>query len=405
MSDRNLIRSFPTTGFGRVSLEDKFDEEGLPRYHAERFYPVRIGDVYNDRYQILAKLGFGTTSTIWLCRDLRQNDFLTMKVCAPEETSDSGVNNELSVSQYLDSIEAEHPGKNFLRLIIDHFLLQGSVGKHQCLLFTPLGLNFTQLRNRFPEKSVPKLLVQHTMQILLIGFDFLHQVGIVHTDISPNNLLLGLTDMAAFSEIERSELENPSYRKQLPDQTIHMSHKMPVTEGMPKICDFGAARIGAEHTGDVMPGQYRAPEVILEMKWDSKIDIWAIALTTWDLLQGNYLFNASKDGLLHDERHLAEMVSLMGSPPKEFLERSENCRKYWDREGNWIAQTPIPNQSLETRNKHFSGEDGQHLLQFMRKIVRWLPEERPTAEDLYKDAFISQNRIGSTRDVETAPST
>ncbi|KAK3082044.1 hypothetical protein LTS18_006571 [Coniosporium uncinatum] len=169
---------------------------------------------------------------------------------------------------------------------------------------------------------------------------------------------------------------------------------MPVTGGVPKICDFGAARIGAEHTGDVMPGQYRAPEVILDMKWNSKIDIWAIALTTWDLLQGNYLFNASKNGLLHDERHLAEMVSLMGPPPKEFLGRSENCSKYWDHEGNWIAQTPIPNQSLETRNKHFSGEDGQLLLQFMRKIVRWLPEERPTAEDLYKDAFIYQNPIG-----------
>ena len=51
------------------------------------------------------------------------------------------------------------------------------------------------------------------------------------------------------------------------------------------------------------------------------------------LLQGNYLFNASKDGLLHDERHLAEMVSLMGPPPTEFLEMSENCRKYWDYKG------------------------------------------------------------------------
>jgi hypothetical protein len=104
-----------------------------------------------------------------------------MKVCATEETSNSSVDNELSVSQYLSSIEAEHPGRNFLRLIADHFLLQGSVGKHQCLLFTPLGLNFTQLRNRFPESCIPKQLVQHTMQILLIGFDFLHQAGVVHT--------------------------------------------------------------------------------------------------------------------------------------------------------------------------------------------------------------------------------
>jgi hypothetical protein len=64
--------------------------------------------------------------------------------------------------------------------------------------------------------------------------------------------------------------------------------------------------------------------------------------------------------------------------------------------GNWIAETPIPNQSLETRNKHFSGEDGELLLEFMRRVIRWLPEERPTAEDLYEDAFIYQDPIGSS---------
>ena len=37
--------------------------------------------------------------------------------------------------------------------------------------------------------------------------------------------------------------------------------------------------------------------------------------------------------MLNDEQHLAEMVSLMGSPPPSFLARSEECRKYWDTEG------------------------------------------------------------------------
>lgn len=32
------------------------------------------------------------------------------------------------------------------------------------------------------------------------------------------------------------------------------------------------------HTGDVMPDIYRAPEVILGMDWDSKIDIWCVGL-------------------------------------------------------------------------------------------------------------------------------
>jgi hypothetical protein len=53
----------------------------------------------------------------------------------------------------------------------------------------------------------------------------------------------------------------------------------------------------------------------------------------WDLFEGGRLFRAVKDSRLDDELHLAEMVSLMGPPPKVFLERSEKCRQYWDSEG------------------------------------------------------------------------
>jgi hypothetical protein len=49
---------------------EKKEEESVPGYKAESFYPVTIGDVFNSRYQVLAKLGFGTASTVWLCRDL-----------------------------------------------------------------------------------------------------------------------------------------------------------------------------------------------------------------------------------------------------------------------------------------------------------------------------------------------
>ena len=53
----------------------------------------------------------------------------------------------------------------------------------------------------------------------------------------------------------------------------------------------------------------------------------------WDLFEGGRLFRAVKDGHLNDEQHLAEMVSLLGPPPKEFLEKSDKSRQYWDPEG------------------------------------------------------------------------
>jgi hypothetical protein len=49
------------------------------------------------------------------------------------------------------------------------------------------------------------------------------------------------------------------------------------------ICELGQARIGNEHSGDAMPVQYRAPEVILNMKWTNAVDIWSVGLLVWDL--------------------------------------------------------------------------------------------------------------------------
>lgn len=60
----------PTSGWEKVPVEDKIEEETLPGYKAEKFYPVRLGEIFESRYQVVAKLGYGSVSTVWLCRDL-----------------------------------------------------------------------------------------------------------------------------------------------------------------------------------------------------------------------------------------------------------------------------------------------------------------------------------------------
>lgn len=56
---------------------------------------------------------------------------------------------------------------------------------------------------------------------------------------------------------------------------------MPTTFKSPVITDFGHARLGdpgQKYLGDVMPGVFRAPEVIAGMDWDSQIDIWSVGV-------------------------------------------------------------------------------------------------------------------------------
>jgi hypothetical protein len=64
-------RTFPKEGFNILPAHEKFEEETNLSYKAERFYPVHLGEVFESRYQVVAKLGYGTISTVWLCRDLR----------------------------------------------------------------------------------------------------------------------------------------------------------------------------------------------------------------------------------------------------------------------------------------------------------------------------------------------
>lgn len=47
------------------------EEETLPFYKHEQYYPVRIGKIINYKQRVIGRLGYGAYSTTWLCRELR----------------------------------------------------------------------------------------------------------------------------------------------------------------------------------------------------------------------------------------------------------------------------------------------------------------------------------------------
>ncbi|KAF6811661.1 protein kinase, partial [Colletotrichum musicola] len=286
------------------------------------------------RYKIIAKLGFGGNSTAWLCRDFKENRLLTLKIFVAGED----VTDELAISERIKAIKEVHTGKHQLRVVLDHFQIRGTSGHHQCLVYQPLGMAYTDFH------------------------------------ISPNNIHVGGED-SAFEEIEQAEASMPRDLKVLTDRTVYCSYIVPVTFGPTVIADFGEARFGEEgqkYSGDVMAGLYRAPEIIIGNDWDSKIDIWSAAVMMDSLTTSTTL----------------RRWSLLGPPPKAFLDSSDKCRQYWDSQGNWIAPTPIPDQSLESRVTRLEGTDKERLIAFVRKMLRWLPEERAGAEELHHDEYL-----------------
>lgn len=57
--------------------DQKFEEERYPNYKAHQYYPVQLGQTFASRYRVIAKLGYGTTSTVWLSRDLKLSCILS----------------------------------------------------------------------------------------------------------------------------------------------------------------------------------------------------------------------------------------------------------------------------------------------------------------------------------------
>lgn len=59
-----------SSSFARLPEHERFEEERYTGYKAQKFLPVGLGQTLNLRYHVVAKLGYGTASTVWLCRDL-----------------------------------------------------------------------------------------------------------------------------------------------------------------------------------------------------------------------------------------------------------------------------------------------------------------------------------------------
>ena len=112
------------------------------------------------------------------------------------------------------------------------------------------------------------------------------------------------------------------------------------------------------------------------------------------MLENKQLFDVSgEDGKESSINQVAKMISLMGPPPLEFIHRYENRSKYFDESGKWIGTAEIPNVTLESYEKTLKGENKALFLKFMRKILKWLPEERESAMELLSDPWLNSQEL------------
>ncbi|KAG6128569.1 hypothetical protein E4U28_008158 [Claviceps purpurea] len=184
--------AFPSEGFAVIPADERIEEETLPNYATSQYYLVTIGEIFRARYQVVGKLGFGTTSTVWLARDLSKRRHVALKL-------------------YIGSGSMPHSVFGF--------------------------------RHRNPMRRFPEQIMALVLERLFQALDLLHQeCHIAHTDIQESNMLLG-ADESVLKEFEQEELNNPYPRKELERKTVYQSHELKQAKNFDALvlCDFGSA--------------------------------------------------------------------------------------------------------------------------------------------------------------------
>ncbi|KAE8153633.1 kinase-like protein [Aspergillus avenaceus] len=406
---RSLLKSLPRLGrtwkplnfsnpnFTRIPANHLIEEETLPDYVASRYYPVRIGEILRDRYQVVGKLGFGASSTVWLARDINGCQYVTLKVFINSGSMGRHLDDELRIYQRIEKGPKNHPGRRAVRSLLDSFDVHGPNDKHRCLVHPPLWESVLTFLHRNPIRRLPAPVLAVVLQRVFLALDYLHtQCQVIHTDIKADNIMFGIEDDSVFTDFQQGELEAPTPRKDLDDRTIYVSRelRMPKEWGAPVLCDFGSAVPGhIEHTEDVQPDAYRSPEVILEAPWTYSIDIWNVGCMIWNIFEGGSLFSGydPEHGTYRSRAHLAKMVSLLGPPPSNLLAKGASTQKFFS-EGNFSGGIPLPDPiTLEERETTLEGSEKEMFLRLVRKMLQWDPEKRSSPKELAEDEWIRKH--------------
>ncbi|KAJ7997891.1 hypothetical protein DPEC_G00216870 [Dallia pectoralis] len=189
---------------------DDEEQEDPADYCKGGYHPVKIGDLFNGRYHVIRKLGWGHFSTVWLCWDIQVKNFVAMKVVKSAQHYTETALDEIKLLRCVRESDPCDQNKEMVVQLIDDFKISGINGIHVCMVFEVLGHHLLKWIIKSNYQGLPLPCVKSIIKQVLQGLDYLHsKCKIIHTDIKPENILMCVDD--AF--VRRMAVEATEWQK------------------------------------------------------------------------------------------------------------------------------------------------------------------------------------------------
>ncbi|GMS90126.1 hypothetical protein PENTCL1PPCAC_12301, partial [Pristionchus entomophagus] len=333
-----------------VMESDDEEQEDPEEYKAGGFHPVSIGDVFNGKYRVIRKIGWGYFSTVWQCEETDKRRSVAVKIVRADHTESA--EKEMKVLECIRDGDSTDPHRDKVVQLLDSFSISGVNGNHVCMVLEKLECNLLKLIIRSNYEGLEIEIVKNITRQILEGLDYIHtKCQIIHTDIKPENILVTM----AQDEIKQV-----------------------------KIADLGTAcRTDRHITEEIQTIEYRALEVLIRAGYGTSADIWSTACMVFELATGDYLFDP-KEGKTFTKMddHLTQIVELLGSIPRAVFKNGALWKDFLNTKGEPLRikeMKPWSMVEMLMEKYEWNRINALHFNSFLAPMLQFDQNKRATA--------------------------